>query len=105
MRAAIQTGIRSVEVRDIPEPVPDAVSGLLRVRTAGICGSDLHPYHERAEAQTRPSGHEVSGEVIHLPASYAGPARIGDLVALDGVLGAACGDCDFCKAGQFFPNP
>jgi threonine dehydrogenase-like Zn-dependent dehydrogenase len=105
MRAAIQTGIRSVEVRDVPVPEPDTVSGLIRVRTAGICGSDLHPYHERAEPQSLPAGHEVCGEVVHLPDGYAGPARIGDLVAVDGVLGMACGDCDFCRAGQTFHCP
>jgi threonine dehydrogenase-like Zn-dependent dehydrogenase len=105
MRAAIQTGIRSVEVRDIPEPVADAETGLIRVRTAGICGSDLHPYHERAEPQTLPAGHEVCGEVIHLPAGYAGPARVGDLVAIDGILGAACGRCSYCQAGQTFHCP
>ena len=105
MRAAIQTGIRSIEVRDIPVPEPDAETGLIRVRTAGICGSDLHPYHERAEPQTLPAGHEVCGEVMHLPDGYAGPARIGDLVAIDGVLGMACGDCDFCRAGQMFHCP
>lgn len=80
MRAAIQTGIRSVESRDIPEPVPDTVSGLIRLRKAGTCGSDLHPYHERAEPQSLPAGHEVRGEVIHLPGGHTGPARIGDLV-------------------------
>lgn len=102
MRAAIQTGIRTVEMREIPEPTPDDVNGLVRVKRAGICGSDLHPYHARAEAQTLPSGHEVCGEVLQLPAGYAGPVRVGDLVAIDGILGMACGDCAFCKHGQPF---
>src|SRR5215210_310233 len=85
MRAAIQTGVRTVEVRDIPEAVPDPDTALVRVLAAGICGSDLHQYHERAEAQTVPAGHEVAGEVLHLPEGYTGPARVGDLVALDTV--------------------
>ncbi|MGE3908739.1 MAG: zinc-binding dehydrogenase [Chloroflexota bacterium] len=105
MRAAIQTGIRTIELREIPEPAPDASTGLVRVRSAGICGSDLHPYHGRAEPQTLPAGHEVAGEVIHLPAGYDGPARVGDLVAVDTILGMACGDCAFCRAGQPFHCP
>jgi threonine dehydrogenase-like Zn-dependent dehydrogenase len=105
MRAVLQTGIRTVEVREIPDPVPDADTGLIRVRQAGICGSDLHPYHEREEPETVPRGHEIAGEVIHLPPGYSGPARVGDLVAVDQILGRACGDCDFCKAGQTFHCP
>jgi threonine dehydrogenase-like Zn-dependent dehydrogenase len=41
MRAAIQTGLRQVEVRDVPEPAIAEGSALVRVRAAGICGSDL----------------------------------------------------------------
>ena len=43
MKAAVLTGVRSVEVRDLPDPkiqAPDEV--LLRTAVAGLCGSDLH---------------------------------------------------------------
>ena len=73
MLAALQTGIRSVEVREIPDPTPNADQGLIRVRQVGICGSDLHPYHRRAEPQTTPAGHEICGEVASLPVGYDGP--------------------------------
>ena len=43
--------------------------------------------------------------MIHLPAGYEGPARIGDLVAVDCILGMACGDCAFCRDGQPFHCP
>jgi threonine dehydrogenase-like Zn-dependent dehydrogenase len=106
MRAALQTGIRTVEVHDVPEPQADGETALVRVRATGICGSDLHPYHERAEPQTLPAGHEVAGEVAYLPPGYAGPARLGDLVAVDTICnGAACGVCDLCLAGQPFHCP
>jgi threonine dehydrogenase-like Zn-dependent dehydrogenase len=106
MRAAIQTDIRTIEVRDVPDPVPDADTALVRVRAVGICGSDLHTYHDRAEPQPLPDGHEVAGEVIRLPPGYAGPARAGDLVAVDTVcLGVACGVCAVCLAGQPFHCP
>lgn len=106
MRAAIQSGVRTVDLRDIPEPVPDAETALVRVRAAGIRGSDLHQYHERAQPQPVPDGHEVAGEVIHLPAGYDGPARVGDLVALDTVChGVARGRCPACQSGQPFHCP
>jgi threonine dehydrogenase-like Zn-dependent dehydrogenase len=53
-----------------------------------------------------PDGHEVAGEVISLPPGYAGPARVGDLVAVDTVcLGVACGACAVCQSGQPFHCP
>lgn len=101
MLAAIQTGVGAVEVRDIPEPKPDSLNAVVKVKAAGICGSDLHLYHLRETPQTLPAGHEVAGEVVHLPAGYAGPIRVGDLVAIETVgLGSACGECDLCRAGQ-----
>src|SRR5687767_12348578 len=103
MRAAIQTGIRTMEVRDIPEPVPDAETALVRVRAVGICGSDLHWYHGRSDPESVPRGHETAGEVLQLPSAYDGPVRVGDLVALDTIcLGMACGTCPTCQAGQPF---
>ncbi|MGH7862942.1 MAG: zinc-dependent alcohol dehydrogenase, partial [Candidatus Dormibacteraceae bacterium] len=103
MRGAVQTGIRQIEVRDVPEPPPVEGMALVRVRAAGICGSDLHPYHGRPEPQPLPEGHEVSGEVIDLPPDYHGPIRSGDRVAMDTIcLGRACGTCAFCLAGQPF---
>ena len=106
MRAAIQTGLRQIEVRDVPEPAIAEGSALVQVRAAGICGSDLHPYRERAESQTLPDGHEVAGEVSYLPPDYRGPIRVGDLVAVDTIcLGRACGACAICRAGQPFHCP
>jgi threonine dehydrogenase-like Zn-dependent dehydrogenase len=106
MLAALQTGIRSIAMAEIPPPRPEPDGALVRVLASGICGSDLHPYHDRAEPQSLPDGHEVAGEVVWLPDDYAGPVRRGDLVALDTVcLGSACGACEFCRQGQPFHCP
>jgi threonine dehydrogenase-like Zn-dependent dehydrogenase len=106
MRGAVQRGIRTIEVVDLPEPEIEAGTALVRVRAAGICGSDLHPYHERETPQILPDGHEVAGEVLRLPDDYRGPIRLGNLVALELIgLGRACGACSFCQAGQFFHCP
>jgi L-iditol 2-dehydrogenase len=101
MRAAIQTGLSEIDVRDVPAPGRNGA--LVRVVAAGVCGSDLHEYLQRSQPQSLPDGHEVAGEVVSLPDAYAGPIRIGDLVAIDTIChGRACGACVFCRAGQTF---
>jgi threonine dehydrogenase-like Zn-dependent dehydrogenase len=103
VRAALQRGQRAIEVVDLPAPRPSGDEALIAVRAAGICGSDLHPYHARSEPQPLPDGHEVAGELLELPRGYDGPARVGDLVALETIcLGVSCGQCDLCRAGQPF---
>src|SRR5436305_1733790 len=83
MLAAIQTGVRTVEVRDIPEPQADTDHALIRVRAAGVCGSDLHQYHAITEPDTLPSGHEVAGEVI---ARHPHQAALAKALGADSVL-------------------
>jgi threonine dehydrogenase-like Zn-dependent dehydrogenase len=101
MRAAIQNGLSDIDVRDISVPGQDGA--LVRVLAAGVCGSDLHEYLQRSELQSLPDGHEVAGEVVSLPNAYAGPIRIGDLVAIDTIChGKGCGVCVFCQGGQTF---
>jgi beta-aspartyl-peptidase (threonine type) len=100
-RAAIQNGPSEIEVREIA--APDRDGALVRVVAAGVCGSDLHEYLQRSQPQSVPDGHEVAGEVVALPNAYAGPIRVGDLVAVDTIChGRACGACVFCRTGQTF---
>ena len=37
-------GIGNVEVQEVPEPHPGDGQVILEVRSAGICGTDLHIY-------------------------------------------------------------
>ena len=100
MKAAVQTGLRRIELLDVEEPGRSDDTAIVRVRAAGICGSDLHPYRERSEPRRDPEGHEVSGELLHLPRDYRGPLKVGDLVAADNIcLGTACAECEHCRAG------
>ena len=42
MRAAVLEAAGKISIRSVPGPVPGAGMVRLRVRRAGICGSDLH---------------------------------------------------------------
>jgi L-iditol 2-dehydrogenase len=84
-------------------PAPEAGPGqvLVAVRAAGICGTDLHIYHD--EYPTRPPvvlGHELAGEVA---AVGEGVSRVaaGDRVTTETYF-HLCGVCRYCRGGQ--PN-
>jgi threonine dehydrogenase-like Zn-dependent dehydrogenase len=106
MKAALQTGLKQIEVVDWDEPASSDDTAIVKTVAAGICGSDLHPYFGKSDRQTLPEGHEVAGHVLHLPRGYDGPIKEGDLVAVDTIcFGCACGACDLCRAGYPFHCP
>jgi alcohol dehydrogenase, propanol-preferring len=96
---AMQVDAASHTLRPVrkPVPVPGAGEVLLKVRSCGVCRTDLHildgelPPHR---ANVVP-GHEVVGEVV---AQGAGSGRfaIGRRVGVPW-LGRACGHCAFCR--------
>src|SRR5262245_16649251 len=71
MKAALFYGGSDIRVAELPTPEPGPGEVLVRVRSAGICGSDLHTYRGanpwRMSADTfsrgRQDGHELAGEV------------------------------------------
>ena len=103
MQAVVKTarGEGNVALRELPQPRPGPGQVLLAVRAAGICGTDLHIYHD--EFPTQPPvvlGHELAGEVV---AAGDGVTRVsvGDRVTTETYF-HLCGSCRFCRGGQ--PN-
>jgi len=103
MKAIVQTGPRSVETqeRDVPSPAADEV--LLRVQSAGLCGSDAGAYQFEDGYEWIPMprvmGHEYSATVADVGAAVEGFAE-GDHVVEEPIH--ECGHCFQCKNGQ--PN-
>lgn len=103
MRAAVLTGIRSMDVRDVPDlTVRNADDVLIRMVTVGVCGSDVHYFTAgRIGSQVvqypYTVGHEGAGIV---EAVGAGVSRVkpGDRVAVDPAI--SCFACDQCLAGR-----
>ena len=90
-------------------PVPEVRPGwaLVRMKAAGVCGSDLHFYHSSSEEQGprlgKVVGHEPSGVVEEVGAGVHG-VRPGDRVSIYHWIG--CGYCHHCRSGyrQFCPE-
>jgi threonine dehydrogenase-like Zn-dependent dehydrogenase len=100
MRALRIAGERKVIVRDLPDPTPGPGEVVVWMRSAGICGSDLHPYrHPPAhvlEGDVVP-GHEPSGEIVALGEGVTSWS-IGDRVVV--YFRRTCGECVYCLTGH-----
>jgi L-gulonate 5-dehydrogenase len=90
-------GALEVGSTEIPEPKAHEV--VVKVRRAGICGSDIHILHGSNPFAVYPRviGHEFAGEVFAVGAEVTG-IRVGDHAVVDPVL--SCGDCYPCRIGR-----
>jgi L-iditol 2-dehydrogenase len=92
--ACAEGGVR-LETR--PRPVPGPGEMLLRLRCAGLCGTDLFKLRYGTAPLGSVLGHEVVGTVEILGEGVAGFAP-GDRVVVP--HHAACGECDLCRRGS-----
>ena len=81
MKALVKAAARpGFELKDVPEPTIRDDEVLIRVRRAGVCGTDVHIYDWDAWAQGRVKppivvGHEFAGEVVQVGTSRHRRAR------------------------------
>jgi L-gulonate 5-dehydrogenase len=89
----------SLAVREMPLPEPAPGEVRVRVRYAGICGSDLHIFHGQNPFVSYPRviGHEFFGR-IDAVGEGVDAARIGERVSVDPVI--SCGQCHACRIGR-----
>ncbi len=95
----VERGVGHVELRDIPVPEPGAGEVLISVEAAGICGTDLHIYHD--EFKTVPPvvlGHEVAGRVVAIGPEVSGVEE-GARVTTETYF-STCGSCRYCRDGR-----
>lgn len=86
-----------------PVPVPKENEVLVKIAANGICGSDVHFYHEGRLGNFRVTvpytpGHECSGVITETGAAVK-EFRAGDRVVIE--PGIPCGLCRYCKSGRY----
>jgi L-iditol 2-dehydrogenase len=95
MRAATITGKSQVAIRDVPKPGIGSHEILVRMRSCGICGTDIEKFH--GDNITPPIlGHEVAGEIEETGKGIQAFEK-GERVIVHHHI--SCGSCFFCKNG------
>jgi L-iditol 2-dehydrogenase len=96
-------GEHRLTLREEAVPVPAPDEALIHIRANGICGSDVHFFHEGrlgnfvVQAPYIP-GHECSGEIAALGSAVQG-LSMGQWVTIE--PGIPCGRCETCKSGRY----
>ena len=100
MQAARLRAIGDMRVETVPRPVPGPGELLVRVKAAGLCGSDRHMFHgEYPTALPVTLGHEFCG-IVEAAGDGANRLPIGTRITCDPNI--ACGHCPACRMGR--PN-
>jgi len=101
MQAIVQTGPQEVEVQEHECPEPAADEALVRVHTAGLCGSDAHAFKYEGGYEWIPiprvMGHEYSGEIVEVGDDVLN-FEVGQKVIEEPIHD--CGHCFQCKNQQ-----
>ncbi|MCG3180208.1 MAG: Sorbitol dehydrogenase [Phycisphaerae bacterium] len=95
--------MKAVTIDDPATPLA-AGAALVRIRKAGVCGSDIHMFRhgrigELLGRLPMTIGHEAMG-VVQAVADDVDPGLVGRRVAIEPTL--SCGRCEFCLRGD--PN-
>lgn len=100
MKAAWLEDWKEVSLKELPNPQIGNEEALIRVKYAGICGSDLHVYNGHHATAIKPVilGHEFSGEIAELKTQSNSKLKIGDRVVVQPYT--SCNVCDLCVQGR-----
>lgn len=93
-------GPGNVEIVDVQEPKPGPGEVLVEVALAGVCGTDVHIFHD-VFPKVRPPvtlGHEFCGVVVEVGPGVIGWEK-GDRVTVESAAGF-CTECVYCKEGK-----
>jgi len=103
MKAMQLTGIRQIRMVEVPDPVIiHDTDVLIKMKTLGVCGSDIHYYkYGKIGSQVVQFpftlGHEGAGQVIAIGKSVK-HFIIGQRIAIEPAM--PCGECDQCLSDR-----
>jgi glutathione-independent formaldehyde dehydrogenase len=98
MKAVVFQGPFKLSVENVDDPrIEQPGDAVIRITTANICGSDLHPYEGRAPLEAgMVLGHENMG-IVEEVGPGVNRVKVGDRVSVP--FNLACGTCRNCVEG------
>lgn len=99
MQASFLVRRMQMELREMPLPALPPGGMLIRVRSIGICGSDVLKIRTTPRVEAGVIGHEVAGVVAALDPRASLPFRVGDPVVV-GHVHVPCLHCTYCRHGS-----
>lgn len=100
MKAMVYYGTKNVLVEEIDEPKVQPGTVKVKVKYAGICGTDLHEYHAQRAVTKTPMilGHEFTGQIVEIGTGVS-TCKVGDRVVIEPIWG--CNECISCREGSY----
>jgi len=94
-------GPGNVEIRDVDEPPCGADQVKLEVAWCGICGTDLHVYHDNFRSFPPVIlGHEMGATIVEVGKNVRSVTP-GERFCVLGASAVTCGRCLYCRQGEF----
>jgi L-iditol 2-dehydrogenase len=104
MKSVKLAAIKELRITDIPEPdIKDPKDVLIRVKSVGICGSDIH-YFKQGKIGSQiidfpfTVGHEMSG-IVEKTGTEVTKVKPGQKIIVDPLV--ACNSCSQCRIGRY----
>ncbi len=99
MQALTFHGKQTISYETVADPgIEQPTDAIVKVSQCSICGSDMHPYHEREKGLDHGTvmGHEFVGEVVEVGSSVKA-LKTGTQVMSPFTI--SCGNCFYCHEG------
>jgi L-iditol 2-dehydrogenase len=93
-------GPGNVALQDMPEPECTDDKVIIEIAHCGICGTDLHVYHDTFRNYPPVIlGHEFSGTIVET-GKNAPEIKKGETFSVLGATAVQCGRCEYCESGE-----
>ncbi len=101
MKACVLTDWKTLQMMDVPKPVPKEGEVVIHVKYAGVCGSDVNVFNHNHPTATVPRimCHEILGTIDEINAAGPLDYKVGTRVVVCPLTW--CGKCEACRAGAF----